>query len=252
MELKRLIIILFALVTLFQGVEAQRNKPTLQTWLSTGFFYGYNYSNANWVPVHGDFKMHRGMNAGLILDMKLNRNVSFLTGFCYETKGYDVESYSNFELDGITLDYSYTSFSNNHSLKYLNIPLQLSLTTGKKFKMFLASGMYLSYLLDADVKYVSTIYIEASEYSLFNDTNLAIGKNTPMQYEPIMAEELYKKLDYGIMATVGFKLEMGKRSNVLIGTSYKCGLNYIDKSAHNIRNSSFSVNFAFVFMPKFY
>jgi hypothetical protein len=135
--------------------------------------------------------------AGIFFQYNLKKNLSLHVGLSYDNKGSKIESeiFDNLG-DSIGMLKGHTYFH------YLNLPLLMKVSFGKKNKFFVNAGPYISYLL----RQTSRSKVDSSEFLLLDNTRMD------------------KRLDLGISLGCGLSIPVSQQFNFLLEIRDNLGL----------------------------
>jgi hypothetical protein len=180
-----------------------------------------------------------GYNAGIVLDLKLNDNISLWSGITVAQKGFNQHIKYYYAPPRVDSTADMTS-----RITYIEIPVSLKFNTSlKNATLFYGIGPYVSYGIQGNIKTIITGRNNAS----FTDkiTFDKIYNNINSDLVNSYGYTRIKRLDFGIGTMLGVKI-----NNIILTASYKYGLHnlmweyYQDEK---MNNSSLSLSVGYMF-----
>lgn len=164
---------------------------------------GLNWSNISNVP---NSESLRGFNLGFYFDFKIKENFYFHTGVGVKSP-LGAKNITPYSLNNVGLDSLFESGSVTRNLRYFHVPLQAKFMLSNKF--FVELGPKLALLNKGSDEFTDTV-IDDEDLTFTNEVR-----------------DNYKRIDFGLIGGVGYKLMKG--SDMSLGIKYYYGLTDILK-----------------------
>ena len=180
-----------------------------------------------------------GYNAGLVVDLKLNDNLSIWSGLSVAQKGFNQHIRYYYAPPRVDSTADMTS-----RITYLEIPVFVKFNTNmKNGNLFYGIGPYLSYGILGDIKTIITGRNNASFSDKIKFDKIYDNINSDLVNS--YGYTRIKRLDYGVGTMLGVKI-----NNIILTASYKYGLHnlmweYFQDEKMN--NSSLSLSIGYMF-----
>ena len=170
---------------------------------SIGFFGGANFSSINGTyHAHGYgstlIKSSTGMQFGLIFDYPLTESLSLYSDPSYIKKGFKYEN--DTEMVGGP------GFHGENKFQYIQLPLTLKLKLFKSKVFYIRSGLYMSFLLNANIT-------DEFNYAPHPD-------NPPTEYTDEEIKDQMNPTTLGFVMGMGADIPLSDKLNLIIDASY--------------------------------
>ena len=170
---------------------------------SIGFFGGANFSSINGTYyAHGYgstlIKSSTGVQFGFIFDYALTESLSLYSDPAYIQKGFKYEN--DTELDGGP------GFLGENKFQYIQLPLTLKLKLFKSKVFYVRSGLYMSFLLNANIT-------DEFNYAPHPD-------NPPTQYTDEEIKDQMNPSTLGFVMGMGADIPLSDKLNLIIDATY--------------------------------
>lgn len=177
----------------------------------------------------GNYSENYGLTTGVILGYNLNRAVSLQTGVLFERKGYTMKDSSiYFHRFALRNEQPNSWVDTDIALDYLSVPVKINLSVGEPFSVYANMGIYTGFLVNALCRGTSITKYDSSTAFEVSKTNV----NDTM-------DGLFKSVDVGISAGMGFQVPVLKTLKLDAGINYAQGLVNILKNPEE-----YGVNFS--------
>lgn len=182
---------------------------------SIGFIGGTNFSSINGAYyAHGfnstNINNSVGMQFGLVFDYSLTESLSLYSDPSFIKKGFRYEN--DTELIGGP------GFQGENKFQYIQLPLTLKLKLFKSKIFYIRSGMYMSFLLNANI-------IDEFNYAPHPD-------NPPTEYTDEKINDDMNPSTLGFVMGVGADIPLSSKLNLIIDASYTMDVSDAMKDNH--------------------
>lgn len=179
----------------------------------------------------GNYSANNGISTGVILGYHLNRTVSLQSGVLFERKGYTMQDSSIYFHRYATANTNPEYWVDSDiALDYLSVPVKINLAFGEPFTVYANMGIYSAFMVNALCRGTAITQSNSPTYFEISKTNI----NNSM-------DGLFKSVDYGLTAGMGFQFPVLKTLKLDAGISYSQGFTNVLKAPeypddHLIRN----------------
>jgi hypothetical protein len=194
---------------------------TFAQGINFGLKGGANFSILSYDPHSNSFQP--GFNAGAIVDINLNKNLSLQPGIFYTTKGEKINN------DEVLIDGSFEGTVTTHiKLNYIQMPVNLlyHINAGRATSIYLGGGPYFAYGVGGSV----------TDGQVTDPVHFS---GAPDIFTPLT----YKNPDIGIGLLAG--VQLAKR--FLVDAGYDYGLTNISNGGADFANRVIHVSVGYLF-----
>lgn len=208
---------------LFQKIENQKVLKTKNDTLSDRLFFKYKVGfNSSWIRNEEHqkyFTKNNSLMAGVSLKYKFGKTFAWIADVLYERKGYNYN-------DSSSLNYRYfendspSKVNTQIDLDYIVIPILLNADFGKKYNLYISTGSYFGFVLDA--KYYGETWETYITESSFSTHKEYVYKNI---------EDKIWENDWGWVFNTGFQFPIFDRYKLDLEIRYNLGIKNIFKES---------------------
>lgn len=206
-------------------------QSTFKNRLSFGLEAGPQFNNVrNGVVMNPKGRI--AADVGAFVQYDISRVLNLSLGAYYDPRGFETSYRSAFLVlsdTGYVGYNSYYAYDMTYKINYISFPLNITyLSGGKKFRLFVQGGIYLSIALKSHKEGYQGIYVDPTDLPHFGDSTLTAGYHM-VNYDG-SAKEFFNPTDFGLHFAFGMIYQITDKLVLTAKPDFNFGLTSIVSS----------------------